>query len=693
MSALTGQFDDADDSNNELTVIAKSIGHGVTNLPPPSPKEPPQQSSTKESPRKQVKATKPMAAPLVRSTKQTKFASEDDYCNDDYDDDEDNEDGDFGGLEASLMGEKGVGGGGSLSAALEKSLTAGKMNLDQRMVNDLASADKLAGQARAKHQGRDDRATSEQVMDPRTRLMLFKLLNSGFLSEIDGCLSTGKEANVYYAKAGEKGVAAVARNGAASFHEFAVKVFKTSILVFKDRDKYVSGEYRFRNGYCRSNPRKMVKTWAEKEMRNLRRLHNAGIPSPEPVVLKNHILVMEFIGTDGWPAPRLKDAGLSDRKMAECYWQCVKYMRKMYVACKLVHGDLSEYNMLYHEASGGVVFIDVSQSVEHDHPRAHEFLRKDCANVNAFFGKGSRGALQPMSTIQLFDFITDDARDMSDAEEDARLAKIADGIIGTRKKLVGGVIVNCELDVELEETEEEKAVALAAVNKQLVEEAVFMSMDVPRSLSEVQFPEEALRKLQSGEREEAYVHAVQNLLLAAPRSKGGSSGGGVEEEDEEDGKRQQLSGKTQPSEKRIPRPVLLARRKDETADHTNKESAAEGTLASPKELVLETVVDDDGNCGDDGEDAESDLSGSDQEDEDDEDGGANLRKLGWEWDGDPNGRLPPAGSTARLDAKAAKKAESKRIKEEQREKRKSKLSKHLKKSAVKSSGVKGNKSK
>ncbi len=118
-------------------------------------------------------------------------------------------------------------------------------------------------------------------MDPRTRLMLSKLLNSGFLSEIDGCLSTGKEANVYYARAGVKGCGMVARSG-SGFSEFAVKVFKTSILVFKDRDKYVSGEYRFRNGYCKSNPRKMVQTWAEKEMRNLRRLHAAGIPAPEP---------------------------------------------------------------------------------------------------------------------------------------------------------------------------------------------------------------------------------------------------------------------------------------------------------------------------------------------------------------------------------------------------------------------------
>lgn len=133
-----------------------------------------------------------------------------------------------------------------------------KLNLSVRIQNDINRAE-IKSEKKSINNGRDDRATSEQVLDPRTRMILFKLLNSGFLSEIDGCLSTGKEANVYYAR------------GRDDNTEYAVKIFKTSILVFKDRDRYVSGEFRFRNGYCKSNPRKMVKTWAEKEMRNLKR--------------------------------------------------------------------------------------------------------------------------------------------------------------------------------------------------------------------------------------------------------------------------------------------------------------------------------------------------------------------------------------------------------------------------------------
>jgi serine/threonine-protein kinase RIO1 len=139
--------------------------------------------------------------------------------------------------------------------------------------------------AQARHTGRDDRATSEQVMDPRTRyvllismfvsvrmhhhtlenvlrdsgqpvtcgnintcftdnpcrvivngfhdpchrLILFKLLNSGFIAKIDGCLSTGKEANVYYALAGGNGgsgggVGGGDAGGAAAAKEYAIKV-------------------------------------------------------------------------------------------------------------------------------------------------------------------------------------------------------------------------------------------------------------------------------------------------------------------------------------------------------------------------------------------------------------------------------------------------------------------------------------
>ena len=55
----------------------------------------------------------------------------------------------------------------------------------------------------------------------------------------------------------------------------------------------------------------MVKVWAEKEMRNLLRMKQAGLRCPTPYFLKQHVLGMAFIGREGWPAPRLKDAVLT----------------------------------------------------------------------------------------------------------------------------------------------------------------------------------------------------------------------------------------------------------------------------------------------------------------------------------------------------------------------------------------------
>ncbi|KAL2928090.1 Serine/threonine-protein kinase RIO1, partial [Bienertia sinuspersici] len=254
-----------------------------------------------------------------------------------------------------------------------------------------ATRESLRGMAIGKTRNTEkaDRATVEQAIDPRTRMVLFKMLNRGVCDSINGCISTGKEANVYYATKSDG-------------QELAIKVYKTSVLVFKDRDRYVQGDYRFRYGYCKHNPRKMVKTWAEKEMRNLMRLKAAGLRCPTPILLRLHVLVMEFIGKAGNEALRLKEAALSLDKMRESYVEIITAMRTMYQKCKLVHGDLSEYNILYHE--GHLYIIDVSQSVDLDHPHALDFLREDCLHVSDFFKKNG---VAVMTIRELFDFIVD----------------------------------------------------------------------------------------------------------------------------------------------------------------------------------------------------------------------------------------------------------------------------------------------
>jgi len=57
----------------------------------------------------------------------------------------------------------------------------------------------------------------------------------------------------------------------------------------------------------------------------------------------------------------------------------------MFNKCRLVHADLSEYNILYHD--GSIVVIDVSQAVDRDHCNAMEFLRNDCSNITGMTKK------------------------------------------------------------------------------------------------------------------------------------------------------------------------------------------------------------------------------------------------------------------------------------------------------------------
>lgn len=345
------------------------------------------------------------------------------------------------------------------------------------------------GEGGHKTHGKDksDRATSEQVLDPRTRMILLQMINRGVVSEVNGCLSTGKEANVYGAL-----TIPTAEGESQPIHR-AIKVYKTSILVFKDRDRYVTGEHRFRSGYNKGNNRAMVKVWAEKEFRNLKRLYLAGIPCPEPVYLRLHVLVMGFLGDKkGWAAPRLRDVELQgedvDEQWRVLYLQLLGLMRRMYQTCKLVHADLSEYNVLYHLKK--LFIIDVSQSVEHDHPRSLEFLRMDIKNVSDFFRRKNVDVL-PEQIV--FGFITSHDGPVQDPPLTESLEK---------------------LFVERPAVEEgEKAAA-----EQEVENEVFRQQYIPQTLDQVYDIERDAEKVGKGQKDEL---VYRNLLAdKAPISSG-----------------------------------------------------------------------------------------------------------------------------------------------------------------------------
>jgi RIO kinase 1 len=123
--------------------------------------------------------------------------------------------------------------------------------------------------------------------------------------------------------------------------------------------------------------------WAQKEFRNLREACDAKVRVPKPIAVKSNVVVMEFIGKDGVSMPSLKERPPANPE--KVYKKIVTYIKRLYQKAKIVHGDLSEYNIMMWK--GQPVVFDVSQSVSIQHPMADFMLRRDITNLNKFFSR------------------------------------------------------------------------------------------------------------------------------------------------------------------------------------------------------------------------------------------------------------------------------------------------------------------
>ncbi|UPW01483.1 serine protein kinase RIO [Halorussus gelatinilyticus] len=206
----------------------------------------------------------------------------------------------------------------------------------------------------------------QSVFDDATLAALYKLVQDGYVQAFGGPISSGKEANVYTAL------------GSEERGEVAVKVYRINASDFRDMREYLVGDPRFEE--LGGNKKRVVLAWTRKEFANLKRARKAGVRVPEPIAVQRNVLVMEFLGSDGDRAPTLDDAHLEN---PETTFEVVReYMRRLYDA-GLVHGDLSEYNIVVHD--GELVIIDLGQAVTIHHPNSDDFLTRDCANVASFF--------------------------------------------------------------------------------------------------------------------------------------------------------------------------------------------------------------------------------------------------------------------------------------------------------------------
>ncbi len=242
---------------------------------------------------------------------------------------------------------------------------------ENSMCSKVSKADnelrKILSEKRLK--GDEDRNVGSEVFDRLTLETLYKLAKMGYINQLQGAISTGKEANVF------KGI-----DDEGNF--VAVKIYRVGTSDFKKMQYYIQGDPRF--NIRTSNKRQLINTWVTKELRNLTRAQEVGVRVPRPIIAKNNILVMEFIGDEiGNPAQLMRQSKISDPEYVAN--KILDYVKILYKDAKLVHGDLSGYNILIED--GEPVIIDISQGVMVDHPISKELLNRDIDNLFGDFKK------------------------------------------------------------------------------------------------------------------------------------------------------------------------------------------------------------------------------------------------------------------------------------------------------------------
>lgn len=243
-------------------------------------------------------------------------------------------------------------------------------------------------------------ATRNGVLDERTERILQKMINRAELDEVHGCVQSGKEAHVYFAIGTDEET--------MRERQFAVKVFKTTLNEFSNRHEYVTGDRRFDLHFVKKSMRRQLQMWTEKEYRNLCRAVK-HIRAPQPFRFKEHVLVMDFIGDNGYPAPTLKEAELTAAQLGHAYADILQAVRTLYQDAHLVHADLSEYNILFHKQKCWI--IDFGQATDRTHPEFSTYLKRDLQNVHRFFEKAGLPAATVedvglLSVDAAFDFVT-----------------------------------------------------------------------------------------------------------------------------------------------------------------------------------------------------------------------------------------------------------------------------------------------
>ncbi len=206
----------------------------------------------------------------------------------------------------------------------------------------------------------------DEVLDKSAIMTLSRMISDGTISYVNGAIGSGKESKIYWA---------VDPSG----KNLAIKIYLVTTSNFKKRMPYLIGDPRFAR--MKKGTRYMVELWAQREFENLNQCFKAGIPCVRPITVQKNALVMEFVGEDDVPSPTLVETEVDYMD----YKNTVKIISDLYRTAKIVHADLSEYNIF--KTGKGLIVFDFGSAVDIRYPNAKEFLERDIRNITKFFVK------------------------------------------------------------------------------------------------------------------------------------------------------------------------------------------------------------------------------------------------------------------------------------------------------------------
>ncbi len=207
---------------------------------------------------------------------------------------------------------------------------------------------------------------------------LLPLYEDGLIDEVLYQLMSGKEATVYVVRSGEE------IRCAKVYKEAAQRSFKQAAKYQEGRREKNSRRARAMEKGSKFGRKQMEESWQNAEVDALYRVARAGVRVPRPYGCFDGVLLMELVtDSEGEVAPRLGEVDMSAQQAREDHALMMHYIQLMLCA-GLVHGDLSEFNVLVDE--NGPVIIDLPQAVDAAaNNNAREMFDRDVNKITAYY--------------------------------------------------------------------------------------------------------------------------------------------------------------------------------------------------------------------------------------------------------------------------------------------------------------------